>query len=204
MSITSYFYEAFIFGFVLASIIGPTSMLCIKKTLELGFAHGMAVGIGAALSSCFYGFIVGAGMTVVSDFLLEQTFYIKLIGGLFLLYLAYKEVSSKANPEATTNSNRSFLKLISQTFFLTSANPLTILVFLAMFANIGDGNTSFNSAAAMIAGVTLGSIAWWTILCSLILKIKHRLSDKFIYCVRMLSAAVLAAFGLWSIYDLLS
>ncbi|MDP3532370.1 MAG: hypothetical protein Q8S31_03675 [Alphaproteobacteria bacterium] len=44
-------------------------MLCIRKTLELGFIGAIAVGLAAALTDSIYAFIVSTGMTSVSDFL---------------------------------------------------------------------------------------------------------------------------------------
>ena len=202
MSILSYFFEAFILGFVVAAIVGPICMLCIKKTLELGFGHGIAVGLGASFADGFYGLVVGAGMTAVSGFLLDNTFHIKLISGVFLLYLAYKEIRQKDDVKLITSSSKSFFMLLWQSFFLTAANPLTILVFLPIFTNISGGNVTLGSAAAMTAGVFIGSLVWWVILCALIHKIKHNLPARFIYRIRLISAVTLACFGIWSIYDL--
>lgn len=44
-------------------------------------------GFGAALADSVYGLIAGFGLTALSSFLLAQQFWIRLIGGLFLLYL---------------------------------------------------------------------------------------------------------------------
>lgn len=97
MSILAYFSQSFLIGFVIAASFGPIGMLCVRKTIEIGFAGALAVGLGAALADGFYGFIAGAGLTVISNFLLEKTDIIKLLGGLLLIYMAYKE--SKSNPE---------------------------------------------------------------------------------------------------------
>jgi putative LysE/RhtB family amino acid efflux pump len=199
MSSLSYFYEAFIFGFVISSIIGPIGMLCIKKTLELGLMHGMSVGLGASLADVVCALVVGIGMSAISEFLLGATFYIKLIGGIFLLYLSYNEIKDKAPVKAISSPSKECLKLTFQAFLLTIISPMTLLPFIAIFARIGSADMTFDKVLWMVAGVFVGSTVWWLILCGLILKIKHRMSDKWIYLIRVLSAAVLGLFGAWSI-----
>jgi hypothetical protein len=51
-------------------------------------------------------------------------------------------------------------------FFLTLTYPMTILIFLGIFAGLGIGNTkgNYGAIAALVLGVFIGSILWWAIL----------------------------------------
>lgn len=66
------------------------------------------------------------------------------------------------------------------TFFLTLANPATILSFVAVFAGLGLGSikTNYSEAIMLVLGITLGSACWWLILSSGVAFILHRKLGK--------------------------
>lgn len=64
---------------------------------------------------------------------------LKLIGSIFLLYLAYKELESGSASNEAHVSEKSRFKLRSEVFFLTLTSPITILSFIGSFASIGVG-----------------------------------------------------------------
>ena len=94
MSILLYLFKACMIGIAIAAPVGPIGMLCIKKTLELGIKGALLVGLGAALADSVYGLIAALGLTTVSNIMVTSSSALKLIGGIFLLYLAYKEAKS--------------------------------------------------------------------------------------------------------------
>lgn len=178
-------------------------MLCVRKTIEIGFVGALAVGLGAALADGFYGFVAGAGLTVISTFLLEKTDTIKLLGGLLLIYMAYKESkSSPLKPKPITSKFKSLSKLTSQTFFLTLTNPLTILSFVGIFASIGGDNIDLNKTSWMVSGIFIGSMFWWCILGTITLKTKHYIADKWLHKLHYLTALILLIFGVYAIFSI--
>ena len=94
MSILLYLFKAWMIGIAIAAPVGPIGMLCIKKTLELGIKGALLVGLGAAFADSVYGLIAALGLTAVSHIMISGSGALKLIGGIFLLYLAYKEAKS--------------------------------------------------------------------------------------------------------------
>jgi threonine/homoserine/homoserine lactone efflux protein len=46
--------------------------------------------MGAATADAIYGCIAGFGVTVVSTFLVNQQVWLRLIGGVFLLFLGFR------------------------------------------------------------------------------------------------------------------
>lgn len=172
----------------------------IRKTLELGIRGGLTVGLGAALADGVYGFIAGAGVTTVSNALLDKDVFIKLIGGIFLLYLALKELRAPLSPRTISATPRKkLIKLTSYTFFLTLTSPFTILSFIAIFASIGGTDVTFKESLWMVLGIFLGSMSWWIILGVIIVKIKHYLSEGWINRIRYGSTLILGGFGAWAI-----
>ncbi len=204
MSILAYFTQSFLIGFVIAASFGPIGMLCVRKTIEIGFSGAIAVGLGAALADGFYGFVAGAGLTFISNFLLEKTNFIKLSGGLLLLYMAYREFrSSPHKPKPLASKFKSLSKLTSQTFFLTLTNPLTILSFLGIFASIGGDNIDINKTVWMVLGIFIGSMFWWCILGKITLETKHYIADKWLYKLHYITAFILFIFGIYAIFSTL-
>src|SRR5262249_25510452 len=125
------FLKGCIIGFSIAAPVGPIGVLCINRTLKAGLLAGLLSGLGAALADAFYGCIAGFGFVVVSNFLLSQQTLIRILGGLFLIYLGLKTFISKPiNKSLQDKANTLWQDFIS-TFFLTLTNPATILAFLA-------------------------------------------------------------------------
>ncbi len=201
MSILLCFIKAWMIGIAIAAPVGPIGMLCIRKTLELGLIGALAVGLGAAIADSIYGVIAVTGLTALSHFLLEKTVAIKIVGGLFLGYLAYKEMKSETSPKIASAKSHSVSRLIVEIFFLTLTNPMTILSFIGIFASIGGGPTGIIESLAMVLGIFLGSMTWWLILGGVILKIKHKLPETWIHRIKYLSAVILAGFGIFAVYS---
>ena len=89
-----YFSKAFLASVAIQMPIGPISILCIRKTLELGIRGTILVGLGTALADSIYAVVATLGLSAISETVTENKSILKLFGGLFLLYLAYKETKS--------------------------------------------------------------------------------------------------------------
>lgn len=200
---TDYLLKGLIIGFSIAAPVGPIGVLTIKRTLTEGRLSGFVTGMGAAFADAAYGAIAGFGLITVSSFLISQEFAIKLIGGVFLLYLGTKSFLSKPpTKEAKVDSKGLFNNFVS-TFFLTITNPSTILSFLAIFAGLGLASVKANylSSMTLVLGVLIGSALWWFILSSLVSFFRQKITpDKFIW-VNRLSGITIILFGLWTLYS---
>jgi threonine/homoserine/homoserine lactone efflux protein len=157
-----YFYKGLVIGFSIAAPVGPIGILCIKRTLTLGRWVGLASGLGAATADAIYGFIAAFGLTFISNFLIQQQTWLRLIGGAFLCYLGIKTFISQPAVSSAPSSHLSILNAYGSTFFLTLTNPLTILSFAAIFAGLGlvNANSDYLSASITVLGVFLGSACW--------------------------------------------
>jgi threonine/homoserine/homoserine lactone efflux protein len=159
----SLFFRGLVIGFSIAAPVGPIGVLCIRRTLADGQVSGLVSGLGAATADAFYGCVAGFGLTFISSLLIDQQMWLRLFGGLFLLYLGIKTLLSKpAEKEANIKQSGLFSSYLS-TFLLTITNPLTILSFAAIFAGLGlaTATGSYSAALILVLGVFLGSAAWW-------------------------------------------
>src|SRR5947209_4468256 len=90
-----FFWKGLILGVSVAAPVGPIGILCIRKTLQYGRLSGFFSGLGAAVADTIYGVIAAFGLTLLSNFLLGAQFWLKLIGGAFLVFLGIKTFLTK-------------------------------------------------------------------------------------------------------------
>ena len=191
------FFKGFIIGFSIAAPVGPIGILCIQRTLAGGNVQGLVTGLGAATADAIYGFIAAFGLTFISNFLVEQSIWIRLIGGLFLCYLGIKAFLSKPQSPVHSEANRTIISSYGTTFFLTLTNPMTILFFAGVFAGLGMVSESiqYTSAGLMVIGVFIGSGAWWLILSSATGILRNKINERKLAWVNKISGVVILAFG---------
>lgn len=197
------FIKGLIIGFAIAAPVGPIGVLCIKHSLHDGFKSGLITGLGAASADGIYGLIAGFGLTAISSLLITHQFWIKLIGGLFLLYLGLKLLLKPYQESAALpNSDKKLLHIYGKTFFLTLTNPMTILSFTAIFAGLGLGSThsNYTQAILLISGIILGSALWWVMLSSSVaLILHHRVNSKILKIINKISGLIILIFGIFAL-----
>jgi threonine/homoserine/homoserine lactone efflux protein len=190
--------KGLIVGFAIAAAIGPIGILCIRKTFEYGRLSGLFSGLGAAIADTLFGTIAAFGLTFVSDFLLAGQFWLRLIGGLFLVYLGSKTFLTKPTLELRRVTHKTLINDFVTTFFLTLVNPTTILSFLAIFAGLGIGQIGGNYSHAfwLVLGIFIGSTIWWVILCEGVTFFRQKISQKVMTAINRGAGIVIAAFGI--------
>jgi threonine/homoserine/homoserine lactone efflux protein len=189
-----------VLGFSVAAPVGPIGVLVIRRSLAEGRAAGLATGLGAAAADGLYGCIAALGLTAVSALLVEQRALLQLVGGVALLVMGVRIVRSPPPmPAAGGEAVRGHLwRAFGSTFLLTVTNPVTILVFTAMFAALGLGAATAGAGAALmfVAGVVAGSAAWWLLLSAGVSAFRHAAGPGTLRWVNRISGAVVVGFGL--------
>jgi threonine/homoserine/homoserine lactone efflux protein len=191
------------FGFILAATVGPMWVLCLRRTLASGAVAGLASGMGIAVADGFYGAVAAFGLTAISGFLLAHAFWIGLAGSAFLLYLGIKTVMAKPEIEEKTESPLSLPSAFLSTLGLTLTNPPTILAFAAIFAGLGLASTSDYAAAGLVvAGVFLGSAAWWVVLVAAAGKLRSHIGPRLFRAINVVAGVSILGFAAWQIVAL--
>jgi threonine/homoserine/homoserine lactone efflux protein len=196
----SFFLRGFIIGLSVAAVIGPMSILCMQRTLSKGHLYGMVSGLGVATADAVYGSVAAFGLTVIAGVLVSQLGWLRMIGGLFLVYLGIKTALSKPAERAAAAHANNYGAAYISTFLLTLTNPLTILSFAAIFAGLGVGGEgtgkSYHTAALVVGGVFSGSALWWCLLTSGISLLRQKFTSRWLLWVNRISGAVLTLFGI--------
>lgn len=197
------FFKGILPGFSIAAPVGPIGVLCIQKTLRFGRLSGLFSGLGAATADAVYALIAALGLTAVSSFLIAQSFWIHLLGGLFLFYLGWKTFFSAAFEERPTTTHKTLAGDFLSTFILTLTNPMTILAFIAVFAGVGISSLQgdYFEAIRLVGGVFLGSCGWWLLLSEGITLFRHKMSLPFIHTINKTAGISIAGFGVAAVYS---
>ena len=184
-------------GFAVAMIVGPISLLTIRRTLAHGPAYGLASGLGVALADASYGGVAAFGLTAVTALLVGARPALALVGGVFLIWLGIRTVASAPATTAANGRDRpGLVGAAASIYALTMTNPMTILSFAAIFAGLGLAGGSTADAALLTLGVFLGSSAWWLLLTSIVGVVRARLTPRVLVGLNRFSGAVLVVFGL--------
>jgi len=198
------FLRGFLIGISIAAPVGTIGVLCIKRTLIQGRLVGFISGLGAATADAIYGCLAGLGLTFLSNFLIEQQFLLRSIGGIFLCFLGIKTFLEKPKTENISAQKNRLLTSYLSTFLLTVTNPITIISFTAIFAGLGLVNTAgdYTLASILVLGVFLGSASWWLILNSAVHFFGQKLDAAKLSLINKISGIIIISFGLVALLSL--
>jgi threonine/homoserine/homoserine lactone efflux protein len=197
---TTLLARGFILGFTIAAAVGPISLLCIRRTLAEGRVVGLASGMGVATADATYGAIAAFGLTAVTDLLVDWHRALGLVGGLFLLWLAFRTIRSVPGAVAAENGERrglvgAYLSMLG----LTLTNPMTILSFAALFVGLGVTGGNAAGATLLTLGVLAGSAAWWVVMVTVVGAVRSRLTSAGMRRINVASGALIGAFAIVSL-----
>jgi threonine/homoserine/homoserine lactone efflux protein len=197
------FSQALLIGLSIAAPVGPIGLLTIQRSLQLGPQAGLATGLGAAVADAAYGAVGAFGVAWLIQGLSAAKLPLALFGGAYLFWMAWQlwraptgQTARAAGPAA------SHWRHFSSTFLLTLSNPTTIFSFIAIFGALA-GSARVAAPWVMVSGVFIGSALWWLLLSSGVGRLRGRFDARWQRRVNVLSAAILSAFALWQLLQVL-
>jgi threonine/homoserine/homoserine lactone efflux protein len=196
------FVRGVVLGFTIAAAVGPISLLCIRRTLAEGRLVGIVSGLGVATADATYGAVAAFGLTAVTDLLVDWRRALGVVGGTFLLWLAWRTFRSVPPDTATAGNGvgrRGLPGAYLSTLGLTLTNPMTILSFAALFVGLGVTGGDAAGATLLTLGVFTGSAMWWVVLVSAVGAFRSRLTPTGLHRVNIVSGLVIGAFGIVAI-----
>jgi threonine/homoserine/homoserine lactone efflux protein len=186
-------WKGAILGFSIAAPVGPIGALAISRTVRDGRVAGLATGLGAASADSVYGAVAACGLAVAAGPAAAATTWLRWAGGVFLVLWGIRMLAARGRAEAAVPARASGGAFLSA-FLLTLANPMTILAFAAMLGSFGAAGAG-KGAFPMVAGVFLGSMAWWTLLSSAVAAVTGKLDGRWLTALDRVCGCAVAAFG---------
>ncbi|MGD9624666.1 MAG: LysE family translocator [Arcobacter sp.] len=137
----------FITSILLALVPGPDNIFVLTQSMLQGKKAGFIVVLGLCTGLLFHTFMVVVGVSVLFQTSIIAFTFLKIIGALYLLYLAWQLFKSSNSKIETKKSHLiEYKKLYFKGIFMNITNPkvsLFFLAFLSQFTNINLGNISF-------------------------------------------------------------
>lgn len=191
------FFKGLLIGISMAAPIGPISILCIRKSLVRGHYLGIASALGIALADGIYATIAAFGLTAISTFLITNKDYLYVIGGIMLVFLGIQALKAPQVSLSRTTQNEGFFTTLLQTSFVTLTNPMTIVLFIGVFAAFGFDNShlEIQESISLCLGVMAGSALWFISLSILVSQLRTKITPRMFALVNKLSGSLLILFG---------
>ncbi len=151
--------------FALNMTPGPNNLMAIANAKHYSFRAACYAGLGRLLA--FVGMITLTAMGLATVLHTSALLFlvIKVVGGLYLLWLAYQlwhaEVSAD---ESGAISETSLFRLARREFLMAAGNPKAILVFTAFLPQFIDPNASVGAQFFVLGSLFL-LLEWLAIAC---------------------------------------
>lgn len=183
-------------GLAIAAPVGPVNVLCMSRTVTKGRLHGIVSGLGAAVADTLYGSIAGFSITFVIDWLIRESFWIRLIGGFVLIATGIAFYLRKPKSLKDANGSQSAHSDFVTTLLLALTNPTTVISFLAVLAILGLGDSRPKTlTAVLVLGIFAGSMLWWVTLSLIAGHFRDRFDDRSVVWMNRIAAFAIGAFG---------
>ncbi len=201
------FLKAILIGLAASIPLGPLGIVCIQRSLNHGRWSGFAVGLGSSVADTFYAAIALLSVSFISEFLDRNREWVMLIGGIIILIIGLQialknPIKDLRQPRKTVGSG------LVQDFFrgllMTITNPGALVLMLGIFAFFGldlGSNYHFYDVLFVLAGILIGTAAWWFLLSSGISLFRKRFRLHQLLIINRVSGAVIALIGLASVVE---
>src|SRR5919198_1120130 len=185
-------------GLFVAAQIGPVSLLIVRSVLRGNFMIGVAMAAAVALVDLGYAALGIAGLGRA----LQETGSVKtafaLVGGAILVVLGLRTIwigfgarFGLETPEEVGTPRRAF----ATAFAATAFNPLTIALWTAAAPAVVSGAKSSIGTVALLVGVGLGTLTWYTLFAGAIALARRRIGQRLLAAIDIGAGAGILGFG---------
>jgi threonine/homoserine/homoserine lactone efflux protein len=193
----SLFIPGIIIGLTLAVPVGPISLVCIHRTVANGRLHGIVSGLGVATADSLYAAVAFLGLTAVSGVIMGHQTLFRLLAGIALILVGIQVFRSIPAAVSEGDGQEPYLQDFLSLSAIAAANPLTIIFFITILPGFGivAQGTTLIAAVPFVAGVFLGSVLWWLILCGSLGSFRSRLGIGSLRQINRVSGILITCFG---------
>jgi threonine/homoserine/homoserine lactone efflux protein len=201
----SFFLKGLVIGIIIATPVGPVGTLCVQRTITEGKTNGLLTGLGATTADVIFGFIAAFGLTVVSNFLIDQQVWIRLLGGIIICLIGIRVFFPNTQKKATPTRSLNLFGPFGSAFLIAITNPITIITFAIMFAGFGlvGSDAKFGHAGLTVFGVFVGSAVIWLALWGMSLIFRERFDFGRVGWVNKVAGIVIFIFGISTLLSLI-
>lgn len=137
---------------------GPSNMAIMGVAMNQGRASAVALALGVMTGSLFWAVLAAAGISTILAEYADALFAIKIAGGLYLLYFAYKSARSALSShvqQVRTDTPTKRTRLYRRGVLLHLTNPKSILGWIAIMSLGLRPDAPSYTLQAIIAGCAI-------------------------------------------------
>jgi threonine efflux protein len=144
---------------------GPSTFAIMAMSMERGRGTGVTLALGVTAGSFTWGLLATAGVSTLLATHAGALYVIKIAGGLYLLFLAWKSARSAMRRDANVatsgvNGPQNLTRIFLRGYLMHLTNPKAILGWIAIMA-LGLRPDAPNAIlVAMLAGCLLISLVF--------------------------------------------
>jgi threonine/homoserine/homoserine lactone efflux protein len=200
--VTSLLLRGLVLGFAIAASPGPIFFLCVRRTLLGGRVSGLVSGLGVATADAFYAALAAFGVAAVASIFVTGRRPLAFAGGLILVALGVRILLERPRlgGEEQPQAGRGLAWAYLSTLGLTLTNPATIISFAALAASLGlSAAGGWARPSTLVAGVLLGSAAWWMLLAVGVSMLRTRVTGAVVRGISAVSGIAIAVLGVLAV-----
>lgn len=179
--------------FIVTASPGPATISCAAVAMSSGRVAGLTYAAGLSCGLAFWGLIAASGMGAVLQGSVYWLMMLKLLGGLYLLWLAFLSARSAwwpAREQAAKPGGRSWF---AKGLILNLSNPKAVVAWMAALSigiDSNDGPVLVALATAVCIIVGCVCYAGYSILFSI-----TAMARGYQHCSRMIDGVVAGLFS---------
>ena len=136
---------------------GPANIATAGVAMRFGRRDSLLFGAGLGFGLAFWGIIAATGMGAILQGSAQMLFVLKLLGGAYLLWLAYQSGRSALRVRETETDALKQERWFWRGLILNLSNPKAVVAWMAalsmgMGAGSGSGHVMFATAICMALG----------------------------------------------------
>ncbi|MDQ0232481.1 LysE family transporter [Metabacillus malikii] len=193
-------------GLSLAAPIGPINAAQLDRGIKGGFLNAWLVGLGATTADLVYMLLVYLGLVHFLDIPFMKAF-LWLFGFFVLTYTGIESLISAGKIEMKKGShNITYSKSFISGFFMSLANPLTILFWLGIYGSVlANAVTMYSTGQLVIysSAIIFGLLLWDFTMACVASTFRKYLTNKMLVWISVLSGLSLIGFGIYFGYQAL-
>ncbi len=147
---------------------GPNILAIIGTSMSVDRKSGISLALGVALGSLTWGILAASGLSAILSKYASALLFIKIAGGIYLLWLAYKSFKSAASThdldvKKLGEEDQSPLRYAIRGYTIQMTNPKAALAWIATISLGLQPGSPLWVAAAIVLGIFILSTAVHTL-----------------------------------------
>lgn len=158
---------------------GQDTLYIIARSISQGKKSGIVSALGIGTGALFHAFLATVGISLIILTSPILFMIIKILGGMYLIYLGYKALFNKSNSSSLeTVSNDKLSKIYFQGIITNIFNPKVALFFIAFLPQFVDTNADSSILAFLGLSFVIGGTAWCLIIAIFASKFSSKITQN--------------------------